>query len=278
MQIDLHCHSYISDGQLSPTQLMQLAHQNGTQMIALTDHDHLGGIQEARDAAQLLGLQFISGVEVSTTWRGRSIHIVGLNVDEHNQQLQTQLAQVRSGRLERLLKMSDRFDKKGIHGVYEGALALSENTEMVGRAHIARFLVKEGHVKNMNQAFKKYLGDGKSAYVAHEWASIPEAISWIRQAGGIAVIAHPGRYAISATAMRSLIEEFKDAGGEAIEVACSCHKQNEIINYALLAQRYELFSSVGSDFHAIGEGGRVLGQPPSLPVICRPVWTEFRVN
>ncbi len=175
-------------------------------------------------------------------------------------------------------KISERFAQKGISGVYEGALQLASNPEMVGRAHAARFLIQQGVVKNMTQAFKKYLAEGKSAYVAHQWADFAEAVSWIKDAGGMAVIAHPGRYTISATLMRALIEEFKEAGGAAIEVASSSHKQNEILNFALLAERYELFSSAGSDFHVPGEGGRVMGQPPPLPKICRPIWTEFAVK
>ncbi len=278
IQADLHSHSFISDGQLAPKEVIKLAHQNGATMVALTDHDHLGGIDEATLEATQLGVQLITGVEISTTWRERSVHVVGLNIDSHNQLLEARLHKVRSGRDERMQKISERFAQKGISGVYEGALQLASNPEMVGRAHAARFLIQQGVVKNMTQAFKKYLAEGKSAYVAHQWADFAEAVSWIKDAGGMAVIAHPGRYTISATLMRALIEEFKEAGGAAIEVASSSHKQNEILNFALLAERYELFSSAGSDFHVPGEGGRVMGQPPPLPKICRPIWTEFAVK
>ena len=278
IQADLHSHSTISDGQLSPAEVVCLAHSNGATMVALTDHDHLGGIAEAKEQADKLGITFITGVEISTTWRERSIHVVGLNINAEDCVLQEQLKIVRAGRIERLRRMSDRFTQKGIEGVYEGALALATNPEMVGRSHVSRFLIQQGIVKNTAQAFKKYLAEGKSGYVEHQWANFSEAIGWIRQAGGVAVLAHPGRYPLSATAMRELITEFKQAGGKALEVASSSHGQNEIHNFALLAERFELFASVGSDFHTPGEGGRIMGCPPPLPTICRPVWLEFALK
>ena len=278
MQFDLHTHSNVSDGQLSPEDVVRMAGLNGATMLALTDHDHLGGLYEAAKVADELGIQFIPGVEVSTSWRNRNIHVVGLNVDYNNTDFQKNLAKIRSGRLDRLVKINARFEKKGIRGVYDGALALSSNADMVGRAHVARFLVNQGIVKNTAQAFSKFLGEGKSAYVSHQWADFSEAVCWIRKAGGIAVLAHPGRYKLSATALRELIEEFKTAGGRAIEVASSSHAQNEILKFALLAERYELLASSGSDFHVLGEGGRVLGRPPVLPAICCPIWREFAVE
>ncbi len=278
IQADLHSHSTVSDGQLPPAEVIRLAHSNGATMVALTDHDHLGGIAEAKEQADKLGITFITGVEVSTTWRERSIHVVGLNINPEDSTLQLHLQNVRAGRIERLQRMNERFVQKGIDGVYEGALALATNPEMVGRAHIARFLIQQGIVKNAAQAFKKYLAEGKSGYVAHQWANFSEAVGWIQQAGGVAVLAHPGRYPINATAMRELITEFKQAGGRALEVASSSHGQNEIHNFALLAERFELLASVGSDFHAPGEGGRIMGRPPPLPAICHPVWLEFALE
>lgn len=277
-QVDLHCHSYISDGQLAPKEVVELAHQNGADMMALTDHDHLGGVKEAQQAADKLGIKLISGVEVSTTWQGRSIHVVGLCVDLNDELFEKRLKTIRSGRQERLKQISNRFEKLGIDGVYEGALSLASNPEMVGRAHVSRYLVQEGIVKNTAQAFKKFLAEGKKAYVSHDWADFAEAVAWIKEAGGLSVIAHPGRYKMSATKMRTMIEEFKEAGGDALEVASSSHRQNEILNFALLAERYELLSSSGSDFHALGEGGRLMGKPPELPKICRPIWHEFKIK
>ncbi len=278
IQADLHSHSTISDGQLSPAEVIRLAHSNGATMVALTDHDHLGGITEAKEQANKLGITFIPGVEISTTWRERGIHVVGLNINPEDAPLQQHLQIVRAGRIERLQRMSERFAQKGINGVFEGALALATNPEMVGRAHVARFIIQQGIVKNAAQAFKKYLAEGKSAYVTHQWADFTEAVQWITEAGGIAVLAHPGRYPLSATAMRELITEFKQAGGRALEVASSSHGQNDIHNFALLAERFELFASAGSDFHALGEGGRIMGCPPPLPAICHPVWLEFTLK
>ena len=278
IQADLHSHSNVSDGQLSPAEVMRLAHCNGATMVALTDHDHLGGIAEAKVEADKLGMTFIPGVEISTTWRERSIHVVGLNINSEDASLEQHLQTIRAGRIERLQRMSERFAQKGIEGVYEGALALATNPEMVGRAHVARFIIQQGIVKNAAQAFKKYLAEGKSAYVAHQWADFTEAVQWITAAGGISVLAHPGRYPLSATAMRELITEFKQSGGKALEVASSSHGQNEIHNFALLAERFELLASAGSDFHAPGEGGRMMGCPPPLPAICRPVWLEFALE
>lgn len=275
IQVDLHCHSRVSDGGHTPKEVVQFAHQNGAKMMALTDHDHLGGIQEAKDEAARLGMTFISGVEVSTTWQNRSIHVVGLNFSVEDELFAKRLQGVRAGRHERLQRINERFEKLGIMGVYEGALSFASNPEMVGRSHVARFLIQEGVVKNTAQAFKKYLAEGKSAYVAHDWADFGDAVRWIKEAGGLSVIAHPGRYKMSATKMRTLIEEFKALGGDALEVASSSHAQNEILNFALLAERYDLLSSSGSDFHVLGEGGRVMGRPPELPKICRPIWQQF---
>ncbi len=197
--IDLHTHSTISDGALTPTQLVQAAAQNGCRLLALTDHDHTGGLAEARAEAARYGIQFINGAEISVTWRHRTIHIVALDFDEHNNSLQTLLAQVRQGRIARLHQIAAKLAKHGIAGATEGALALAANPEMVSRTHIADWLVQQGHARNKQQAFTRYLGDGKSASVRHQWAELPAAIAAIQDAGGIAVIAHPMRYNLSAT-------------------------------------------------------------------------------
>lgn len=276
--IDLHCHSTVSDGALSPAEVVRLAAQNGCTMLALTDHDHTGGLAEARAEAEKLGIRFINGVEISVTWRGRTVHIVGLDFDEHDPTLQTLLARVRQGRLERLAAIAGKLEKKGISGAYEGALALAANPEMVSRTHLADFLIARGHVKNKQQAFTKYLGEGKPASVKHEWAGLEESVSAILGAGGLAVIAHPMRYGFSATAKRNLFETFKALGGQAIEIHSGSCDKNDRLNYALLAQRYGLLSSTGSDFHRAGDfSGGILGVCPELPEICRPVWAHFKI-
>ena len=275
--IDLHCHSTVSDGALSPAEVVRLAHANGCTVLALTDHDHTGGLAEARTEAAQCGIRLINGVEISVTWRGRSVHIVGLDFDEDNPVLQTLLAQVRKGRLERLAAIAAKLEKKGIGGAYEGALALAANPEMVSRTHLAEFLIQNGHVRNKQQAFTKYLGEGKPASVAHEWAALSDAVAAIRGAGGLAVIAHPMRYGFSATAKRNLFEEFKELGGQGMEVHSGNCDKNDRLNYALLAERYGLLASVGSDFHRQGDySGGTLGACPQLPANCRPVWDCFK--
>ncbi len=275
--IDLHCHSYISDGALSPAEVVRLAHANGCTLLALTDHDHTGGLTEARAEAQKCGVRLINGVEISVTWRKRTVHIVGLDFDDGNEDLQNLLAEVRKGRLKRLEAIAAKLEKKGISGAYEGALALAANPEMVSRTHVAEFLIHAGHVRNKQQAFTKYLGDGKPASVQHEWAGLAEAVAAVNGAGGLAVIAHPMRYGFSATAKRNLFEEFKAAGGAAIEVHSGNSDKNDRLNYALLAERYGLLASAGSDFHRQGDySGGILGACPELPGNCKPVWDFFQ--
>ena len=275
--IDLHCHSTVSDGMLPPREVVRLAHTNGCTLLALTDHDHTGGLAEARAEAAALGMGFVNGVEISVTWRHRSVHIVGLDFDVENEALQSLLAQVRQGRLKRLAAIAEKLEKKGIVGAYEGALALAANPEMVSRTHIADYLIQAGHVRNKAQAFSKYLGDGKSASVAHEWASLEDCVAAIKGAGGLAVIAHPMRYGFSATAKRNLFEEFKALGGQGIEVHSGNCDKNDRLNYALLAERYDLLACSGSDFHRPNDySGGILGTCPELPERCRPVWQHFK--
>lgn len=279
MNIDLHCHSNVSDGALSPIDVVNKAYANGCDLLALTDHDHTGGLAPARQQAQTLGLAFINGVEISVTWRGRTIHIVGLNFDEKNHCLQQLLAQVRQGRLARFRAIADKLAKKGIAGAYEGALSYAANPEMASRTHLAQFLVDQGYVRHKAAAFHRYLADGKCASVRHEWADLGATVEAINAAGGVAVIAHPMRYDLSATARRHLFQEFKDLGGQAIEVHSGRAGLNDRLNYALLADHFQLLASVGSDFHREGDfGGGRLGCCPALPPICRPVWRCFQAN
>lgn len=277
IMIDLHCHSNVSDGLLSPAEVVRLAHANGCTLLALTDHDHTGGLAEARAEAQKCGLRLINGVEISVTWRKRTVHIVGLDFDDSNENLQNLLAKVRQGRLKRLEAIAGKLEKKGISGAYAGALALAANPEMVSRTHVAEFLIQAGHVRNKQQAFTKYLGDGKPAFVPHEWAGLADAVTAVNSAGGLAVIAHPMRYGFSATAKRNLFEEFKALGGAGVEVHSGNSDKNDRLNYALSAERYGLLASTGSDFHRPGcySGGK-LGVCPGLPDLCRPVWAHFK--
>lgn len=257
--------------------MVRLAHANGCTLLSLTDHDHTGGLAEARTEADALGLRFINGVEVSVTWRGRTVHIVGLDFDEHNETLKNLLAAVRQGRLKRLQAIADKLAGKGIAGAFDGTMALVTNPEMAGRAHIAEFLINAGHVRNKQQAFRRYLGDGKPCSVRHEWADLGECVAAITGAGGMAVIAHPMRYDFSATAKRHLFDEFKSLGGAGIEVHSGNCNKNDRLNYALLAERHGLLASSGSDFHRPNDfSGGILGACPELPPNCRPVWHYFK--
>ncbi|PIT24322.1 phosphatase [Snodgrassella communis] len=276
MSIDLHCHSTVSDGALTPAEIVQRAQANGCTLLALTDHDHTGGVAAARLQATQSGITLINGVEVSVSWRGRTIHIVGLNIALEDERLQTLLQRLRSGRLQRLQSIAEKLAKKGISGAYEGTLALATNIDMVTRTHIADFLVNTGHVNKKADAFRKYLGDGKSCSVKHQWAELTEVVAAIRHAGGIAVIAHPMRYDLSATARRNLFSDFKACGGTAIEVHSGRSSLNDRLNYALLAQQFGFLASCGSDFHRDGDfSGGLIGCCPPLPPICQPVWTDF---
>ena len=272
--VDFHCHSNISDGVYSPAEVVRFAAENGVDVLALTDHDSLGGLPAAADAAKALGIRFIDGIEISVTWSGRTLHIVGLNIDPAESRLQSGLQAIRSGRLQRAEKMAEGLAKVGIGGTLQGALAHADNNvAMVGRAHFARHLVAAGHVKDVKTVFRKYLVPGKPGYVPHEWASLNDAVNWITGSGGIAVVAHPGRYDIGPNVMRCLLAEFKALGGRGIEVVTSNHSNDQVIRFAALAKEFELLASRGSDFHG-EEGGRVqLGRIPQLPLGATPVWS-----
>jgi predicted metal-dependent phosphoesterase TrpH len=271
--IDLHFHSTASDGGLAPAEVIRRAAERGATLLALTDHDCTAGLAEAAATAAACGVPFLNGVEVSVSWQQRhTVHIVGLGIDAANPVLQAGLQSIRDGRVERARQMSASLEKAGILGAFDGAMRFAGNPEMVGRTHFARYLVQSGEVKDVKTVFRKYLTNGKPGYVPHEWASLEDAVAWIRAAGGMAVIAHPGRYDMGRTLIERLILDFKAAGGEAIEIASGSHSLDDMIKFALHAQRHELYASAGSDFHAPGEGGRDVGSTQPLPPICQPVW------
>ncbi|MEO6022890.1 MAG: 3',5'-nucleoside bisphosphate phosphatase [Burkholderiales bacterium] len=272
--VDFHCHSNISDGVYSPAEVVRFAAENGVDTLALTDHDSLDGLTDAADAAKQLGIYFVNGIEISVTWSGRTLHIVGLDIDPAESRLQSGLQTIRSGRLQRAEKMAEGLAKVGIGGTLQGALGHADNNvAMIGRAHFARHLVAAGHVKDVKSVFRKYLVPGKPGYVPHEWASLSDAVNWITGSGGIAVVAHPGRYDIGPNVMKRLLTEFKELGGRGIEVMTSNHSNDQVIRFAALAKEFELLASRGSDFHG-EQGGRVqLGRIPPLPPGVTPVWS-----
>lgn len=272
---DLHCHSTASDGVLTPAALVRRAIAQGVDFLALTDHDELAGLPEARMATQGSGLQLVPGVEISITWGKATVHILGLHVDPEDVILRQGLANNRSGRRLRAQLMADELAKVGIPGALQGAYAYAINKDLISRTHFARFLVEERIVKDVRTVFKKFLVKGKPGYVHHEWASLEEAVTWIRAAGGQAVIAHPGRYNFGKEKIRLLFSEFRDAGGEGIEVITASHTPDQVPVFADLAVEFGLLASVGSDFHAPGEGGRELGRLTALPERCTPVWVRW---
>jgi hypothetical protein len=276
INLDLHCHSTYSDGTLAPDELVARAAARGVNVLALTDHDDTGGLAAARAAARRLGVALIDGVEISVTWRGQTIHIVGLGIDPTHERLQAGLAATRGGRIGRAAKIVAAFDELGIAGSAEGAQEFADNPELISRTHFARFLVKRGVVKDMKSAFKRFLGGGQPCFVAHQWASLSDAVRWINGSGGKAVIAHPGRYSLDSAQLRQLLAEFRDLGGAAIEVVTGSHKPHQYAVFATHAREFGLAASTGSDFHSPAESYHDLGSLPPLPAGCVPVWEGFQ--
>jgi 3',5'-nucleoside bisphosphate phosphatase len=272
---DLHCHSNISDGKLEPEAVVQRAKSFGVEVLALTDHDELKGIARAQAEAQKQNLTFVPGVEVSVTWAGSTIHIVGLNVDPLNPELFNNLRMIRSGRGERAREMAAKLAALGIPDSFEGALKFVGNPDLISRTHFARFLVAEGHCENMFKVFDKYLGDGKPACVPTVWAKLSDAVEWITGAGGTAVVAHPARYKFDDLKMWAFFNEFKSAGGRAIEVISGSHTKADYIRYANYAAEFGFMGSRGSDFHAPLETHIELGGVPLLPDSVKPIWFDW---
>ena len=272
LNADLHCHSVVSDGTLTPEALAQRAKANGVELWALTDHDEMGGLARAAAAAQIEGLHFLTGVEISVTFIGHTVHIVGLGFDANDQPLIQGLQQTRGGRGQRAMDMAAGLAKVGITGAYEGALTFAGNPELISRTHFARFLVETKVCKDTHDVFRKYLTEGKPGYVEHRWATLKDAVTWITQAGGIAVIAHPARYKFSTNEEFALFTEFKAHGGQGVEVITGSHTPAEYLSYADTAREFNLAASRGSDFHSPEESHTELGTLPYLPGALTPVW------
>lgn len=275
---DLHCHSSISDGVLNPSELVQRAADKGVDVLALTDHDDVAGLAQAAKQAKESGIGFIDGVEISVTWSGVTLHVVGLNIDAGHATLQSGLAGIQAGRRERAERIAHELGKHGIADAFEGALSHAANPRLIGRTHFARYLIEQGVCKDVRTVFKKFLVRGKPGYVEHEWTALENAVGWIRASGGQAVLAHPGRYDLKGKATRRLLGEFKELGGEAVEVVTGSHTPDQHALFAELANLYGLTASRGSDFHAPGEHGRELGGGPDLPAKCTPIWHNWNLN
>ena len=272
---DLHSHSSMSDGLLSPREVVRRAHANGVQLFALTDHDELDGLDAAADEARALGLAFVPGVEVSVTWGGETIHVLGLGVDRTSGPLVDGLARTRSGRDGRAREMARQLESVGIPDAWSGALRYVGNPDLISRTHFARHIVATGICSDIGEVFDRFLSEGKPGFVAHRWAQLAEAVGWIRGAGGVAVMAHPGRYRLDETALWAMLAEFRDAGGKGIEVVCGSHTADQYARFADCARSFGFRASRGSDFHAPGEGSAELGSLPPLPDSLEPVWLEW---
>ena len=280
LEYDLHCHSNVSDGTLTPTELVARAAAREVKVLALTDHDEVDGLAESAQAAAVHGIELINGVEISVSWRSHTVHVVGLHIDPQYPALVEGLRVIRSGRRHRAELMAESLARCGIGGALEGAYRYAANPDIIGRTHFARYLVEAGYCKEVRSVFNRYLVKGKPGYVPHEWANLQDAISWIRGAGGISVLAHPGRYtagrkAMGKTTLHELLNEFVAAGGQGIEVVSGSHTPPQYAEFARYAKEFNLLCSCGSDFHGPEESYRDVGRLPDFPLECRPVWTEW---
>ena len=272
LNADLHCHSVVSDGTLTPEVLAERAKTNGVELWALTDHDEIGGQHRAAAAARAQGLKYLTGTEISVTFAGETVHIVGLGFDADDAAMQQGLRNTRGGREQRAREMAAGLAQVGIQDAFEGALKFVGNPELISRTHFARFLVESGVCRETHDVFRKYLIEGKPGYVPHRWASLRDAVTWITQAKGVAVIAHPGRYKFTPNEEYALFTEFKAHGGQGVEVVTGSHTTQEYLRYAEAAKEFDLAASRGSDFHSPEESRTDLGTLPFLPGGLTPVW------
>lgn len=272
LNADLHCHSFVSDGTLAPEELAERARANGVQLWALTDHDEIGGLPSARDAALARGMAWLSGTEISVSFANQTVHIVGLGFDIEDAALADGLAATRGGREQRAREMGEELAKVGIKDAYEGALQYVGNPQLISRTHFARYIVECGVCATTHEVFRRFLVEGKPGYVEHRWARLGDAVRWVTRAGGAAVIAHPGRYKFTPTEEYALFSEFVQHGGRGVEVVTGSHAEADFVKYADMAVEFDLWASRGSDFHAPGESRADLGSLPWLPGRLTPVW------
>jgi predicted metal-dependent phosphoesterase TrpH len=275
LDVDLHSHSTHSDGLLTPKDVVTRACAQGVKVYALTDHDELSGLAEARAAAEACGMKFVNGVEISVSWLHETLHIVGLHIDSEHTEITEGLRGVRSGRHARAKRIAADLERVGIEGALAGAQRYARNPDLLSRPHFARYLVERGYVKDTQTAFQRFLTAGKPGHVEHQWVALAQAVRWISAAGGAAVIAHPGRYKLTNQQREALLGEFRDLGGTGVEVVTGSHTADQYATWARYAQRYGLKASAGSDFHGPGESYLDLGRLPDLPYGLTPVWGDF---
>jgi 3',5'-nucleoside bisphosphate phosphatase len=272
---DLHCHSTLSDGLLTPSQVVRRAAERGVDVLALTDHDEVAGLAEARVAAREAGVQFVAGSELSVSWQDSTVHVVALGIDAENAMLVRGLEHVRTSRDARAQRIGESLAAAGIPNALEGALAYVTSERLISRTHFARHLIDAGHARDMKDAFKRFLTTGNPGHVPHTWASLPDAVDWIHAAGGQAVIAHPGRYKLTRAELRALVGEFRDLQGDALEIVSPSHTPAQYAEFATLARAFGLKGSCGTDFHGPGESRLDFGELPPLPAGVDPVWSAW---
>ncbi len=275
LRYDLHCHSTHSDGLLKPAAVVARAAAQGVDILALTDHDEVSGLAEARAAAVDAGIELVCGAELSVSWEDVTIHVVALGIDPVNPALTEGLDSIRIGRSTRAQRIGEALAAVGINGAYEGAMKYVTSERLVSRTHFARYLVEAGYARETKDVFRRYLTQGNPGYVVHPWATLAQAVAWIHAAGGQAVIAHPGRYKIDAPAMRRLLTEFREIGGDAIEVLTPSHTPAQYTEFATYSRVFELRASCGSDWHAPGESWMDFGDLPDMPAGVVPVWKDW---
>jgi predicted metal-dependent phosphoesterase TrpH len=273
MLADLHCHSLKSDGQLSPSDLVDRAAEHGVTMLALTDHDTVNGLEEARSQAEKHGIDLISGIEFSSVWNGIGIHIVGLGFDDKHPDMMAAIARQEDCRLQRAKTIAERLEKQGAKGIWEKAEAIA-NGAQIGRPHFAQALIEMDKVSNMAQAFKRYLGAGKPGDVKTMWPEMSEVVSWIRAAGGVAVVAHPDKYKMTGTKLKYMLKAFSEAGGNGLEVVSGNMEATFSRRMAQLCEEYGFLASQGSDFHGPRPWSE-LGKFGKMPEGVTPVWSHW---
>ena len=275
MNVDLHSHSTASDGLLKPQDLVARAAANGVEILALTDHDGVSGLSEARAKAESEGVRFVDGVEISVTWGGSTVHIVGLQIDPQDPVLRSGLESIREGRVRRAEKIGEALAAAGVPDSLAGAKTYAENPNLISRSHFARHLAKTGWARDVKSVFQHYLVKGKPGFVQQRWASLGDAVSWIRASGGIAVVAHPGRYNFPRPELHAFLAQFRDCGGAGIEVVTGSHSPEQYVEYARIAREFGFSASRGSDYHGKGESKADLGALPQLPDDLKPVWHDW---
>ena len=281
MLVDLHMHSTASDGALAPGELMARAAASGVELVSLTDHDCVDGLDAARQSAAQLGMNWVSGVELSVQWQGHTVHVLGYGFDTRSSSLLEALAAVREGRWRRAEQIATRLAAKRMPGALDGALAIqreaaSDQASPPARPHFADWMVKAGHVRDRADAFRKWLGAGKLGDIKQHWPTLTEAVQHLRDAGGVAVLAHPWHYGFTRSRLRRLLRDFAEAGGRGIEVVNGTQAPDQVAVLARLSQEFGFLASSGSDFHRPDAPWMALGSQTPLPPLCQPLWADAR--